>query len=94
MDGVQYVLQGVWRVGIVYDGGIAFWRLDWLQSSVYAVKGAHHYEHILWLLAQHDGCTVYGEQVAHIELADKLYAHFSAVNLQIHAAESAIERVE
>ena len=91
VDGVQYVLQRIWCVGIVNDGGIALWRLDWFQSSAYAVKGTHHYEHIFWLLAEHDGCTIYGEQVAHVELADKLYAHFSAVNLQIHAAEVALQ---
>ena len=55
------------------------------------MEGAHHYEYILWLLAEHDGCTVNGEQVAHVELTDKLYANFSAVYLQIHAAEVALQ---
>ena len=78
-------------MGIVNNGGITFWRLDWFQSSAYAVKGTHHYEYILWLFAEHNGCTIYGEQVAHVELTDELYAHFSAVNLQIHAAEVTLQ---
>ena len=78
-------------MSIVNDGCIAFWRLDRLQSSAYAVKGTHHNEYILRLLAEHDGCTIYGKQIAYIEFSDKLYAYLSAIYLQIHAAEVTLQ---
>ena len=52
VDGVQYVLQCIWCMGIV-NMAVYLLALDWFQSSVYAVKGTHHYEYILWLLAEH-----------------------------------------
>ena len=43
------------------------------------------------LPAFHDLKTTIGKQVAHVELTDELYAHFFAVNLQIHAAEVTLQ---
>ena len=87
MYGIEHVLQCVRSVCIVHDSRVALWRLYRVESSAHALQRAHHEEYVLRFLAQHHGSTIYGEQVADVELTDELHSHFSAVDFEIHAAE-------
>ena len=55
------------------------------------MQRAHRHQYVFGVLAQHAGGAIDGEQVAHVELADKLHAHFLSVYLQIHALEVALQ---
>ena len=61
--------------------------MDRLQSSAYALQRTHDNQNVLGFLTQHHGCTIYGEQVAYVELTDKLHANLLAIDLEIHALE-------
>ena len=91
VDGIQHILQRIRGMGIVDDSGIAFWRMDGLQTTVHALQRAQDDEDILRLLAQHDSCAVDGQQIAHIKLTDELYANLPAVDVEIHALEVALD---
>lgn len=51
------------------------------------MQSAHYYEYIFWLFSQHNGCAIYGKQVAYVEFANKLHPNFSAIYLKIHTSE-------
>ena len=89
--GVEHILQGIRCVGIVYHGGVALRRVYRLKTSAYAVQGAHNDEHILRRLAKHNGCAIYREQVAYVELANELYANLVSVHLKVHSLEVALD---
>ena len=58
-----------------------------IETAADALQRAHGYEYVLRTLSEHYGCTVNGEQVADVELADKLHSNLASVNLEIHSAE-------
>ena len=55
------------------------------------MQSAHYYEYIFWLFSQHNGCAIYGKQVAYVEFANKLHPNFSAIYLKIHTSEMAFQ---
>ena len=87
MYGVQHVYQGIRCMGIVNDGRIAFRRTDGVKATVDALEGTHDNKDILRLLAQHNSGSIDTEQIGDIELSDKLHAHLTAVNLEVHPLE-------
>ena len=87
MDRRQHVGQRVGRVGIVDDGRVAVGRLHRLQSATHAVEGRERHEDVLGSLAQHACGAIDRQQVAHIELTDKLHTHLMAVYVEVHASE-------
>ena len=91
MDGLQHILKGIGRVGVVDDGGKALRRADGVEAPVDALQRTHRDENVLGLLAQHHGGTVDAEQVRDVEAPDELHAHLAAVNLEVHALEVALD---
>ena len=83
----QHILQGVGRVCIVDDCGVAFCRTDGFQSSAHAVQGAHCHENVVRFLAEHHCGAIDSEQVAHVELAYELHAHLMVVDVKVHPFE-------
>ena len=72
-------------MGIVYYGCISLGRVYRVQTAVDAVQRTHHYEYVFRVLAKHNSCTVNGEQIAYVELADEVYAHLMSVHFKIHS---------
>ena len=90
VNGTQHVLQRIGRMGIVHNGRKSLWRADGLQSSGHAVQRTHHHQHILGLLAKHNGSAIDSQQIADVELANELHAYLAAVDFQVHALEVAL----
>ena len=90
MYGVQHILQRIRRVGVIHYGSDTFGGAYRLQSSGYALQSAHDNKYILWLLAEHTRRTIYGEQIADIELTNKLHAYLMSVHLKVHTLEVAL----
>ena len=61
--GVEHVLKGVGRVGVIHDCCETRGRGYWLQSAADAVQRAQRHENLLRLLAQHASRGVDGEEV-------------------------------
>ena len=80
-------------MGIVDDGRPTLGRMDGFQTSGNALQRAHHHKNVVGLLAQHACCAIDGEQVAHVELADELYAHLVAVDFKIHTFKMTLQNL-
>ena len=80
-------------MGIIDDGGIALRRMDRFQTTAHTFQCAKDEQHVFGLLAQHHRRTIDGEQIAHIELSNELYAHLLAVDVEIHTLEVALDKL-
>ena len=90
MDGIENILKCVWGMSIVNKCGNTFCRAYRLKSACHALQCAESNKNILRILTEHNGCSIYCEKVADIELANELHAYFLAVNLKIHTLEMAL----
>ena len=93
VDGIEHILQSVGRMGIIDDGGITLRRMDGLQTTAHTLQRAEDEQDVVGFLAQHNRCTIDGEQVAYIELSDELHAHLLAVDVEIHTLEVTLDEL-
>ena len=57
------------------------------------MERAQGHEDILALLSKHDGGSIHGQQVAHVELADKLNTYLVPIHVEIHAGKVHLHNV-
>ena len=88
IDGGEHVHQRIGGVGIVDDGRHAFAAPDGLEPSVDGLHGTEGNEHLFGLVAQHGGCTIDGQQVAHVESTDELNVHLMIIDVEVHPVET------
>ncbi len=85
VDGIEHILKGVGRVGIIHNGRESRWRAERFETSADGFHRAESHKGFLLVFTKHDGGAIDGKQVAHVELANELHAHFPPVDVEIHA---------
>ncbi len=85
MDCLKHILEGIGGMCIIHDSCNAFLGTDWFQTTTDTFQCTHYQEDVLGFLAKHNSSTIYGKQVADIELSDELHSHLMAVDVEIHA---------
>ena len=77
-------------MGIVYYSGHSFLRANRFQSASNTLQRTEHQQDILGALAQHHCGTIDCQQIADIELSNKLHPNLTTIDLQIHALKMAL----